>query len=75
MSLDRVRAALQAVLDEEGSGWQLAGPLAVIVGLERMNADVVEATAWMFVPDEQAQWITSGLLVAATEQRHYIDES
>ena len=67
--LEQLRHALQRMLDEEGDGWQLSQHVVVVVGLERVNSGGIESTAWSFWPDGQADYITTGLLDTAMDQR------
>ena len=69
---DKLRAAIQAVLDDE-EGWLLTH-YVVIMGCNRMNPDGrVTSTAWMCSPDDQADYITQGLLAAADEMQANAD--
>lgn len=64
-----IRAAVQAILDQAGDGFQVA-QFVISMGLERVNSDgKLEATSWLWAPPEQAEWMTDGLLEAATELR------
>ena len=72
--MDAVRAAIQAMLDDEGSGWQLSQSLVVIVGLERLSENGFESVPWQFQPEDQPSWVTAGLLDAADELRHFCVE-
>jgi hypothetical protein len=67
---DRIREAVQAVIDaEEGQGWTVA-QWVVAMGLERILSDgTMEGCSWYLGPPEQADWITAGLLEAALETR------
>ena len=66
---DRIREAVQAVLDEDGDGWTVPY-LVVAMGIERMREDgSIEAVSWYYAPAEQAEWMTVGLLEAAMELR------
>lgn len=63
--VDRLRAAIQAVIDAESyadEGWHLA-QFVVVMGLERMETDgSVESSSWYWTPPGQADWMTIGLL-------------
>ena len=61
-----------AALDGCGDGWTLSH-LVVVVGLERVTADGVESTAWIFTPDSQPDYVTDGLLLAAERMRDNAD--
>lgn len=65
----QVRAAVQAVLDAHGDGWHIA-QYVISMGLERVNqSGDLEATSWVWAPPHQPDWMTDGLLEAATELR------
>ena len=65
-----IRAAIQAVLDSYGDGWQVAQYVACL-GLERVNSDgELESSPWILAPPQQPEWMTDGLLEAALEMRH-----
>ena len=67
--MDAVRAAIQALLDSDGEGWQV-GQWVAVVGIERLqDGGGVEATTWYFTEPYQAEWMTAGLLAAAKELR------
>lgn len=71
--LDRMRQAIQSILDEEDGGWTL-GPFVVAMGIERLQSDgSVESLAWYWTPQSQAEWMTGGLLEAAIEMRAAAD--
>jgi len=63
---DRIREAVQAVLDaEENQGWTVA-QWVVAMGLERIVSDgTMESCSWLMGPPDQAYWMTTGLLEAA----------
>ena len=71
--VDRLRAAIQRLLNNEGDGWVL-GQFVLALGLEKMNSDgTIESTAWVWAPADQPDWITDGLLRAASELREDAD--
>ena len=71
--VDRLRAAIQRLLNNEGDGWVL-GQFVLALGLEKMNSDgIIESTAWVWAPADQPDWITDGLLRAASELREDAD--
>lgn len=63
---DRIREAVQAVLDaEENQGWVVA-QWVVAMGLERIISDnTMETCSWLMAPPDQACWMTTGLLESA----------
>jgi len=71
--VDRLRAAIQRLLNDEGDNWVL-GQFVLALGLEKMNSEgQVESTAWVWAPADQPDWITDGLLRTATELREDAD--
>ena len=71
--VDRLRAAIQRLLNDEGDNWVL-GQFVLALGLEKMNSDgAIESTAWVWAPADQPDWITDGLLRAASELREDAD--
>lgn len=69
MSVDHgaaIRAAVQAMLDAEGDGFQ-AEQLVVCMGLERLGPDGVEGIPWVWTPPEQAHWQSLALLHEAVD--------
>lgn len=70
---DRLRTALQNLLDSEGDGWQLSH-YTVVLGLERMDSSgQLSSTTWMIVPHDQPDYITDGLVHAAEDMRANAD--
>lgn len=76
MSLtDRLREAIQAIIDDEGTGenWCLS-QFIVVMGLERVDVQGnLEATAWYWCPAHQPDWMTTGLLETGMEMRAAAD--
>lgn len=70
----RLRDAIQAVLDEQGDGWDI-GQYVLALGLERIRDGVIESTAWVWAPPQQPEWQTDGLLLAACDLRDTADTS
>jgi len=68
--MDRIRHAIQAVIDSEDSqGWTVS-QFVVAMGLERILSDgTMEACSWYMAPPDQADWMTAGLLEAGLELR------
>ena len=69
---ERLRDAIQKVLNEEGDGWVVA-EFVVALGLEKLVDGQVESTAWVWAPAGQPDWVTDGLLRAASELREDAD--
>lgn len=66
---DKIRQALQALLDQEGDGWHIRD-WCVVMGLERIDAaGRVDTTAWMTAPTDQPDWVTDGLIAAGEDMR------
>ena len=63
-----IRAAVQALLDAYGDGWQCA-QMVVVMGLERVGDGTIESSPWLWCPPSQPDWQTDGLLEAAIELR------
>jgi hypothetical protein len=62
---DKLRDALQDVLDDAGDGWQLAH-YTIVLGLQQMNSDGhITSSTWMLQPIDQPGYVTEGLLSAA----------
>lgn len=72
--MNEVRAAIQAVLDKVGDGWQLGPSFVVAMGLERIVGGELEAVAWYMTPQGQADWATDGLLLAVIAVREADDD-
>ena len=71
--VDRLRNAIQKLLNQEGDGWVL-NEFVLALGLQKMNSEgEVESTAWVWAPADQPDWITDGLLRAASELREDAD--
>jgi hypothetical protein len=69
---ERLRNAIQKVLNEEGDGW-IVGQFVLALGLEKMVDGAIESTAWVWAPADQPDWVTDGLLRAASELREDAD--
>ena len=67
--MDKLRDAIQAVLDSAGDGWHLAH-YVVVTGIQRLNSEGhVDTAVWTAAPIDQAEYITDGLLTSAEEIR------
>ena len=66
MTADRVRQAIQQLLDEMGDGWQLAQHV-IVMSLERVTDGRIETIAWYWTPPSQPDWMTTGLLERALD--------
>jgi hypothetical protein len=71
--VDRLRNAIQKLLNAEGDGYVL-NEFVLALGLQRMDSEGnIDSTAWVWAPAEQPDWITDGLLRAASELREDAD--
>jgi len=71
--VERLRNAIQKLLNQEGDGWVL-NEFVMALGLQKLNAEAeIESTAWVWAPADQPDWITDGLLRAASELREDAD--
>ena len=70
-----LRAALQAVLDsEDGDGW-LLNHYVVVMGVQKMDSNgKVNSACWMTYPEDQANYITTGLLDSAQSLQAAVTE-
>jgi hypothetical protein len=71
---DKLRKAIQDILDASDSeGWELAH-YVVVVGIERLTSDgKVQTAVWAAQPGDQADYITDGLLASAEDIRASAD--
>jgi hypothetical protein len=69
---ERLRNAIQRVLNEEGDGW-IVGQFVLALGPEKLVDGAIESTAWVWAPADQPDWVTDGLLRAASELREDAD--
>lgn len=63
-----IRDAVQALLDSSGDGYQLTQHV-IAMGLERVVDGEIEASAWVWAPPSQPDWMTAGLLEQAITLR------
>jgi hypothetical protein len=71
--VERLRNAIQKLLNQEGDGWVL-NEFVIALGLQKLNSEgEIESTAWVWAPADQPDWITDGLLRAASELREDAD--
>ena len=69
-----IRAAVQALLDQAGDGWD-AAQIVVCMGLERITAaGDIESTPCVWAPSGQADWMTDGLIETAITIRTCADQ-
>jgi hypothetical protein len=71
--VDRLRNAIQKLLNTEGDGWVL-DQFVLALALQKVTSDGhIESTAWVWAPADQPDWQTDGLLRAAAELREDAD--
>lgn len=70
---ERVREALQALLDELGDGYHVS-QFVVCMGLERVFGGEIESTSWVWSPEEQPGWMTAGLLGEGLQLLNYSED-
>ena len=69
--LDRLREAIQAVIDDDEE-WQVS-QFVIAMGIERIRDGEVQAGAWYYAPPGQPEWMTTGLLESSMELRAACD--
>lgn len=61
-----LRAALQALLDNENDEGWLLDHYVVVMGVQKIDSDGrVSSASWMTAPEDQADYVTAGLLDSA----------
>ena len=68
----KLREALQYLLDAEGDHWMVSHWVAVL-GIERVGGGDIKTSVWMAMPPSQPDYVTDGLLKAAEELREHAD--
>jgi hypothetical protein len=63
--MDPILAGIQATLDAENEGWQVAGYVAII-GCERIIDGRIQYAPYMCMASDQPGWVTTGLLNEAS---------
>lgn len=71
--IERVRKALQDLLDAEGDGYHLSH-FVVVLGLEKFEGANIVTSSWLTAPAGQADYITEGLITAA-QDLHWSSET
>lgn len=70
-----LRAALQALLDAETSEGWLLDHYVVVMGVQKMDSDgKVSSSSWMTAPEDQADYVTMGLLDSAANMQAATEE-
>lgn len=66
---ERLRAALQALLDaEDDDGGWLLDHYVVVMGVQKIDPDgKVNSSSCMIVPEDQADYVTTGLIDSAVD--------
>ena len=64
------RAALQKLLDGENSEGWLLDHYVVVMGVQKIDSDgKVNSGSWMTSPEDQADYVTTGLLNSAVSMQ------
>lgn len=64
---------IQKMLDDIGDGWNL-GQFVIAMSLERVTSDgALEAVPWWWAPQNQPDWMATGLLNEALDARQSIE--
>ncbi len=68
---ERLRAALQAVLDaEDDDGGWLLDHYVVVMGVQKIDSNgKVSSSSCMTVPEDQADYVTAGLIDSAVSMQ------
>lgn len=67
--MDDLHAAIQAILDAAGDGWNV-NQFVVAMGIERITSDgELESATWWIAPRSQPEWQTDKLLEQALDDR------
>lgn len=68
---ERLRAALQAVLDaEDDDGGWLLDHYVVVMGVQKIDSNgKVSSSSCMTVPEDQADYVTAGLIDSAVDMQ------
>ena len=71
---EHLRAALQEVLDSEDSEGWLLDHYVVVMGLQKIDSEgKVTSISWMTAPEDQADYITAGLLDSAVSMEEEVE--
>lgn len=71
---EKIRRAIQELLDSEGDGWTVT-EFVIVMGIERFDGQgALEADDWTWSPPEQPDWKNLGLLNTAFEKRFAHDD-
>lgn len=63
-----IKAAIQAMLDEQENDGYMVAQIVIGMALERLNADGhIVSIPWVWSPPEQPDWQTTALLEAAAD--------
>lgn len=63
--MSNIENAIQSMLDAYGDGWSVA-QYVIVMSIERVTSDGrLESAPWIFVPRDQPEWMTDGLMEAA----------
>ncbi len=66
---DPIREAIQEFLEDAlGDDWHVSH-YVVAIGLDKIANGELQTSHWWYAPDSQADYVTTGLLVAVDEMR------
>jgi hypothetical protein len=69
-SHENLRAAIQAFINAENTDGWLLNHYVVVIGVQKMDsAGKVNSGSWMTFPEDQAEYITAGLLDSAANMQ------
>ncbi len=71
---ERLRVALQELLDVENSEGWLLDHYVVVMGVQKIDLDgKVTSASWLTAPEDQADYITAGLLDSAVGMEEEVE--
>ena len=72
---DSLRVVLQELLDSDDSEGWLLDHYVVVMGLQKIDSDgKVNSISWMTAPEDQADYVTKGLLDSAVGMQEDANE-
>lgn len=72
---DSLRVVLQELLDSDDSEGWLLDHYVVVMGLQKIDSDgKVNSISWMTAPEDQADYVTKGLLDSAVSMQEDANE-
>jgi hypothetical protein len=72
---ERLRVALQELLDVENSEGWLLDHYVVVMGVQKIDSDgKVTSASWLTAPEDQGDYVTMGLLDSAVSMQDATEE-